>query len=288
MRDGVGASSIWLPAGGWPTVLAFLIDRFPGIDPRIWRRRCEQGLVIDDAGATIAPDHGYRAGQRVYYYRALPDEAIAPFPLDVLYRDAHLLVVDKPAFVAVMPSGRFLQQTLLVRLRRELDLPALTPLHRIDRATRGLVLFSIQAETRGAYQRLFAERAVSKHYLARTAAKTEQCLPHCRRSRIVRGEPFFRMTEAEGPPNSETWIDAVRREAAGDVYTLRPVSGRKHQLRVHMAALGLPLLNDPLYPTLAADAEDDPERPLGLLAASIAFTDPLTAAPRRFDSQLVV
>ena len=295
--DGVGSSEVWLPPGPWPDVLAFLLERFPAIDAAAWRSRSERGLISDGNGQPIDIDSPYAHGRHLYYFRELPQETPIPFEAEVLYRDAQLLVADKPHFLPVVPAGRYLQQTLLVRLRRRLDLPDLVPLHRIDRDTAGLVLFSVDPQSRGAYQQLFAERRVDKRYLALAAPLPDRSLPLTHRSRLVRGEPFFRMQEAEGAVNSETRIEGA--DDLGDCwrYHLHPVTGRKHQLRVHLAALGIPILNDPLYPVLAQNADaagdgnvetggqDDYGRPLQLLAQSIAFTDPLSGATRRFESR---
>jgi len=285
MRDGVGASAVWLPEGDWPTALAFLMARFPAIDAAQWRSRFARGLIHDAGGLPIAADAAYTPGQHLYYFRELPSETPIPFDAEVLYRDEHLLVADKPHFLPVMPSGRFLQQTLLVRLRRTLDLPELTPLHRIDRSTAGLVIFSVNRHSRGRYQQLFATRAIEKSYRALAPALHGVELPLTRRSRLVAGEPFFRMRETEGVPNSETVIEGTTPHGALQCYALRPVSGKKHQLRVHMAALGAPILNDPIYPALQpADAESF-DRPLKLLAHSVAFIDPLSQRALRFTSR---
>ncbi len=285
MRDGVGASTVWLPAGDWPTPLAFLSARFPAIDAAQWRSRFSRGLVCDASGAALDADAPYTPGQHLYYFRELPPEPHIPFEAEVLYRDEHLLVADKPHFLPVLPSGRFLQQTLLVRLRRELQLPELTPLHRIDRGTAGLVIFSVNRHSRGRYQQLFATRAIDKGYLALAPALPDVELPLTRRSRLVRGEPFFRSCETEGPANSETVIESATAHGTLQCYRLRPVTGKKHQLRVHMATLGAPIANDPMYPDVLDGDTENFERPLKLLAHSIRFTDPLNQQIRQFTSR---
>lgn len=286
-RDGVGPCSVWLPDGRWLTVLEFLCERFPAVAAATWEARMSRGDVIDDSGTRLAPDCAYRRGARLYYYREAPAEPRIPFEETVLYRDSHVLVVDKPHFLPVVPAGRFLQETLLVRLKRRLRCDDLVPLHRIDRETAGLVLFSTRPESRAAYHALFARREVRKTYHAVAATpRPGTGLPLTHRSRLAAGEPFFRMQEAEGPPNAETRIEML--EARGDtaLYRLTPVTGRKHQLRVHMASLGTPILNDPLYPHLQPRVDDDYSRPLQLLAKSIAFTDPVTGLSRELESEL--
>lgn len=280
------ASRLQLPPGPWATVLEALCARFPRIDRAQWLERLQKGRVLDASGAPLAPDAPFRAGLEIRYFRDVPDEAPIALHEQVLHADAHLVVADKPPLLPVTPSGRFLEHTLLRRLVRRLDNPDLVPLHRIDRATSGLVLFSANPASRAAYQALFRERRIHKTYLALAAPLPELSLPQVRRSRIVPGEPFFRMREIDGEPNSETHIALDADLGPAWRYRLNPVTGRKHQLRVHMAALGAPIANDDLYPDWREDAADDPLRPLKLLAQALAFDDPITGAPRRFESGL--
>ncbi len=285
LRDGVGSSVVVLPAGPWATVLEFLQERFPGIAAEEWSSRMDRGCVCDDSGQALDPASAYRAGNRVHYFRELPVETSIPFEAGILFQDQHLLAADKPHFLPVLPSGRFLQQTLLVRLKKQLGLVQLAPLHRLDRGTAGVVLFSTNAETRGRYHALFAQRQVNKVYEALAGSLDPGGFPQTRRSRMEAGEPFFRMREVAGAPNSETHIELAENRGALSLYRLRPVTGKKHQLRVHMATLGAPIVNDPLYPELRPDAAaDDFSRPLKLLARSIGFTDPLTGETRHFAS----
>lgn len=284
-RSGVGASAIQLPQGPWNRVLDFLLERFPGIDEATWLSRMARGLVTDAQGESIGPDAPYRAGSRLHYYRELAAETPVPFEAGVLYRDEQLLVADKPHFLPVVPAGRHLQETLLVRLRNELGLDAIAPLHRLDRGTAGLVLFSLDESTRGRYQALFARREVEKTYEALAPHLPGREFPLLHRSRLEPGEPFFLMREAAGEPNSETRVEIAERRGALDLYRLSPVTGRKHQLRVHMAALGAPILNDDFYPEPRPAAEDDFSRPLQLLAKALRFRDPLTGQMREFESR---
>ena len=284
--DGVAPSRQTLPAGRWETVLDFLAERHASVGAAVWAARMREGRVVDEAGRRLTPESPYRAGARVYYYREPGAETRVPFEERVLHLDAHLLVADKPHFLAVAPAGRFLRETLLVRLKRRTGLDTLVPVHRIDRETAGVVVFSVNPSTRGAYASLFQRREVSKVYEALSRARPALDFPVTRRSRIVAGEPFFRMKEVEGEPNSETRVDVLRRPGdGGTLYEARPLTGRKHQVRVHLAALGLPVVNDRLYPEALPDSPADFSAPLKLLARSVAFRDPLTGRERYFESE---
>lgn len=284
-RDGVKPSTVVLPAGSWATVLDFLVARFGDVGREAWRSRFARELVRGADGHALREDALYRVGLAVHYYRELPPEAPIPFTADVLYRDDHLLVADKPHFLPVLPSGRYLQETLLVRLRRETGIDDLSPLHRIDRDTAGLVLFSTNAASRGAYQALFTERRMVKTYEALAPLLPRERLPLIYRSRLERGEPFHLTREVEGTPNSETRIELAQELGHCARYRLFPLSGRKHQLRVHLCSLGAPIVNDPLYPVLREVAADDYSQPLQLLARELRFTDPLGGVERHFISQ---
>ena len=284
-RDGVGASSVRLPPGSWPLLLDFMSERFPEVPRDIWQSRMQLGRVQDSDGSALDDSTPYRAGRLIHYYRDLRRETPIPFEAAILYRDEHLLVADKPHFLATIPSGKYLRETLLVRLKKETGLDDLIPLHRLDRATAGLVLFSVNAATRGVYSALFAGRNIEKTYEALAPTGTDLAFPITHRSRLVASTPFFRMEEAVGEPNTETRIELIETMGAISRYRLHPHTGRKHQLRVHMAALGLPIVNDLWYPALLDDSVDDYTQPLKLLARSLAFVDPVTGESRRFESQ---
>ena len=285
MRDGVGASCVVLPTHGQGSMLDFLAERLPAVDRAAWQARMQAGDVVDERGATVEPARPFEGGLRVYYYRHLDDEPEVPFTETVLYQDEHLLVADKPHFMPVTPSGRYLQHTLLVRLKRRLGLPELSPLHRIDRDTAGLVLFSVQQRTRGAYQALFRDRTITKHYEAVAPWRADLAFPREHVSRMEESPQFFRMHEVPGEPNSHTCMEVLERRGDWALYRLSPITGKRHQLRVHMAALGLPLRNDAFYPVVNDPPEGNYSRPLQLLARSLEFTDPLTGEGRQFASR---
>jgi tRNA pseudouridine32 synthase/23S rRNA pseudouridine746 synthase len=284
IRD-ADASTVHLRGGPWLTVFEALCAAFPAIDAEQWRDRMTRGRVLDAQGGAIPPSMAYpAAGMRVHYYREVIDEAPIPFEESILHVDEHLVVADKPHFLPVIPSGGFVEQTLLRRLMRRLSNADLVPLHRIDRATAGLVLFSANRASRSAYQALFQQQRIEKRYEALAASLPDLSFPLTRCTRLVRGEPFFRTQEVDGEANSETRIEVIERGEDGWRYALYPVTGKKHQLRVHMAALGAPILNDPWYPGLNAGAADDYQRPLKLLAKTLSFIDPLSGERRCFDS----
>ena len=285
MRDGVAPSYLWLPEGQWSGMLAFLVERYPQISAAQWQDRMARGEVVSGDGTALGPDSAYRRGMRIFYYRELERETPIPFQEAVLFQDEHLLVVDKPHFLPMTPGGRFVQETLLTRLKKKFDSTDLTPIHRLDRETAGVVIFSRQVASRGAYQSLFQRREVHKTYEALAPALAGRDFPFTYRSRMVDGDKFFLMREEEGDANSETVIDVIERRGDVNLYRLHPHTGRKHQLRVHLASLGIPIVNDAFYPVARPCKDDDMSQPLQLLARAIDFIDPLTGEARHFESR---
>lgn len=297
-------STLRLPPGSWPTVFECLCAHFPSVTRAQWTARFERGRVLDAQHLALTLDHPYAPGLTVHYFREVEDEPRIPFSETVLHVDEHLVVADKPHFLPVTPAGRFVRETLLARLMERLGNAELVPLHRIDRGTAGLVLLSANRDSRSAYQALFRTGRVRKFYEAIAAPLPALCLPHRRASRIVRGEPFFRMHEDQGEANAVTLVEAMslldaHTGAPRARYRLQPLTGHKHQLRVHMMALGAPIEGDTFYPNLdesvlpqarvAGDwraPRDDYTRPLQLLARALTFTDPLSGELRHFESKL--
>jgi tRNA pseudouridine32 synthase/23S rRNA pseudouridine746 synthase len=268
------------------SVLDALCARFPRVGRETWLDRFRRGRVRDAMGATLAPQEPQTTPRVVHYWREVPAEVPVPFEERVLHVDERIVVADKPPFLAVMPAGRYVADTLVARLQRRLG-RSVVALHRLDRATAGLVLLSVDPATRGAYQALFRERRIVKVYEALARPLPEVEFPRVARTRLEPGVPFFRMRVADGPPNAETHVDVLERGATYWRYALRPVTGRKHQLRVQMAALGAPIVGDRFYPDVVAGPEDW-ANPLRLVARGLEFDDPVSGEPRRFRSTLTV
>ncbi|MGK9065718.1 RluA family pseudouridine synthase [Stutzerimonas chloritidismutans] len=282
-------STLHLPQGDWATVLDCLCARFPAIERATWVDRFARGRVLGADGQPLSAGHLYQVGLKVHYFREVPAEKPIPFEASVLHLDEHLLVADKPHFLPVMPAGEYVNETLLARLSRQVGNPDLVPIHRIDRLTAGLVLFSTNPGSRGRYQALFRERQIDKRYEAICPALPSLTFPRTERLCMVDGEPFFLMKQGDGEPNSETRIEVLERRGEHWRYALYPVTGRKHQLRLQMATLGAGICNDPFYPELLERGrrdQDDYANPLKLLARALQFNDPLTGERRQFESRL--
>jgi tRNA pseudouridine32 synthase/23S rRNA pseudouridine746 synthase len=276
-------SRIVLPSGGWPTVVDFLCERFPAVDRHAWTDRMVRGLVKAD-GVTVDRLTPFRPGTVITYHREVGAEPRIPFDEEIIYADDDLVVADKPHFLPVMPAGGYVEQTLSVRLMRRLGNPELVALHRLDRGTAGLVVFSARPSSRDAYTRLFRERLIQKTYEAIAPPMEGRAFPFVHESRIEKGSPFFRMGEVPGAPNASTRIDVLERGDRFWRYQLSPVTGRKHQLRVHMAALGAPIVGDVVYPAVREEAPGFHD-PLRLLARELRFVDPLSGLERSFLSR---
>ena len=272
-RDGIGPARLRLHGGN---VLAEFTIRFG----EAAGARVLAGEVVDSEGGVVTAETVLRAGSQVYLYRDLPHEVNVPFDLPVLYRDDNIVVVDKPHFLATMPRGSHVAQTALIRLRRELGLAELSPAHRLDRLTAGVLMFTVRREVRGAYQGLFARGEVRKTYLARSSAGPGLVAPQVVSNRITKRRGVLQAVIEPGEPNAETLIEPL---GAGR-YRLTPRTGRTHQLRVHMASLGLPIDNDPLYPEVLAVSGDDFSAPLQLVAQRLEFDDPITGRRQIFVS----
>ncbi|MER6255315.1 RluA family pseudouridine synthase [Streptomyces sp. NPDC001584] len=276
------------PDGTWPDLGDYLAARYAGTHGAdSVARLLAAGRVLGPGGRVLRAQDPYEPGAYLWFHRDMEPEPRVPFPISVVHRDAHLLVVDKPHFLATTPRGSHITETALARLRAELDLPGLSPAHRLDRLTAGLVMFSVRPEDRGAYQLLFQRREVHKEYeaLAPHDPELARTLPRTVRSRIEKTRGVIAAVEVPGgEPNAESLVECVGARGGLARYRLTPRTGRTHQLRVHMNSLGLPILGDPVYPQVTDPAPDDYRRPLQLLARVLAFTDPVTAHVHRFES----
>ncbi len=290
-RGGVDAVRVRLPAdpeGVWGTVRDHLVARYGRV---VGVERVDAmfagGEFVGVDGRPVVPDEPYTAGRYIWFHRDLPGEETVPFEVGIVHRDERIVVVDKPHFLATTPRGRHVAETVVARLRRDLGMPELQAAHRLDRLTAGLVLLVVRAEDRGAYQTLFRDRRVRKEYEAVAPYNPGLALPVTVRSHIVKERGVLAAYEVPGAePNSESRVELVERRGGLGRYRLVPETGRTHQLRVHMNALEVPLVGDPLYPVVLDDGPEDFQRPLQLLARALEFPDPFTGAVRRFESRL--
>ena len=286
MMNGVSASKVFLPQI-LPTpesLYQYLCQQFPHIAANEWQQRFNSRLIYDALGNILSRNSPYIENSHVFYYRFLAHEIHVPFEHEILFENEHLLVIDKPHFLTISPTGQYVQETLLVRLKKQTGNEFLTPIHRLDRETAGVVLFSKQVATRAIYQQMFALREVQKTYHAIAPFHAGLTFPCCTRLRMQKGEPFYTMQVVDGTVNSETAIDLLEHNTVWGKYQLQPITGKQHQLRVHLNSLGIAIKNDPFYPVVQHKREDDFSAPLQLLAKHIRFNDPMTLQEMAFSS----
>ncbi|MBX7444132.1 MULTISPECIES: RluA family pseudouridine synthase [unclassified Arthrobacter] len=304
VRDGVNATRLRLPEEGpWDTAMDYMMHRWGHIDPQGIEDRFDAGEIVGEGGVPLSRHTRLEDHTFIWYYRTLPPETRLPVEISILHQDEHLLVVDKPHFLPTTPGGTYIQESALVRLRNQLDLPDLIPMHRLDRMTAGVLLFSTNPQTRGKYQVLFEKRQVQKEYECVSAAEPAPGhaaveFPAVVRNRMTKSRSYLLAEVVDGEPNAETRIEQLETFDAGTSldaaattqrlarYRLEPHTGKTHQLRVHMASLGLGILNDAFYPDLLDKAPDDYAKPLQLLARGIRFVDPLSGRPVEYRSGL--
>ncbi|MDH3326290.1 MAG: pseudouridine synthase [Gammaproteobacteria bacterium] len=270
---------------GISSVLEFLIIKFPNIRPEVWRQRVASGKVHCRDGSLITADSPFQAQQLVYYYREVDIEPVIPFEEKILFQDEHILVAFKPHFLVIAPTGVYVEECLQNRLRKKTGLDNLQALHRLDRATTGLVLFSLDPATRHLYHNLFSGHEIHKTYHAIARVSNKENLVGQQwevKNRLVKSEPGFLMQVIEGEPNSHSLIRCLAQSGDKALFELNPITGKTHQLRLHMQALGWPILNDMYYPTLQPKADDNYSKPLQLLAKELRFIDPVTQQSRVF------
>ncbi|MFD5278585.1 RluA family pseudouridine synthase [Pseudarthrobacter sp. NPDC058362] len=310
VRDGVNATRLRLPEDGpWDTAMDYMMHRWGHIDPQGIEDRFDAGEIVGEGGVPLDRTTRLQDHTFIWYYRTLPPETRIPVEINILHQDEHLLVADKPHFLPTTPGGTYIQESALVRLRNQLDLPDLIPMHRLDRMTAGVLLFSTNPQTRGKYQVLFEKRQVQKEYECVSAAEPAPGHPAVEfpvvvRNRMTKSRSYLLAEVVDGEPNAETRIEQLETfdagtpadaSAAGSAahpavrlarYRLEPHTGKTHQLRVHMASLGLGIVNDAFYPELLDKAPDDYSRPLQLLARGIRFVDPISGKPVEYRSRL--
>jgi tRNA pseudouridine32 synthase/23S rRNA pseudouridine746 synthase len=287
--DGVSSSRVYLPSDKrYRDLLEFFTITFPHIKLSEWKTRFTKGLIMTVDGEPVRADDPYQTNTHLIYFRRLDREPEIPFAEEILYQDEHIVVADKPHFLPVTPSGLYLHQTLLNRLKKRTGIQTLSPIHRIDRDTAGLVIFSVRPQERALYQNLFRDRAVKKVYEAIALYYEEQALrlPMTYQNKMAESEHFLQMQEVQGEPNADTFIELIEVDKPWARYRLIPGSGKKHQLRSHLNTLGIPIRNDQIYPFLTPYQEYDIDfsKPLQLLAKEIYFVDPISKQEKSFMS----
>jgi tRNA pseudouridine32 synthase/23S rRNA pseudouridine746 synthase len=270
----------------YPSILSFLVQRFPQVEQSEWEQRIRAGKVLDEAANPIDFGTPYWPQKRLFYFREVAAEPTIPLFEKILFQNDEILVACKPPFLPVTPSGPYVNECLLNRVKATTGNLNLVPLHRIDRETSGLVIFSQNKETRGLYASLFSDARIKKTYSA--LAETLFC-PNNQQwlveNRLVKGEPWFRMQVAVGAVNARSRIELVEFRDRRAKFLLYPITGKQHQLRLHMSGLGLSIMNDRYYPDLLPKQEDDPGHPLQLIAKRLEFTDPVSGQNMEFESE---
>lgn len=287
-RHGLDAAWVRTPGSDkedtlrWATMRDFLMDRLPA--KAMVADMLKAGEFVDQAGRSWRGDEAFRPHAFVWFHRPLAPETPVPFPIKVLEVNDRFVVVDKPHFVATTPRGAHVQQSALVKMRLALDMPELAPAHRLDRLTAGVLVFTARREYRGAYAGVFQSRGAVKTYEALAPCDPSLEFPRRIIGRIEKRRDSLQAELVPGEPNTETLVEIVEVRGAYAHYRLSPVTGKTHQLRVHMASLGLPILGDSLYPTIMNVPMDDFSSPLQLIARRLSFTDPIDHTLRDYES----
>ena len=284
-------SKITLPPknNGWNNLLEFLVEQFPLIEESIWIARFSDNKIHWISGEMVNQETPFKPSQILCYYREVPDEPIIPFQHQIIFRNEHILIADKPHFLPVTPGGIYVNECLLERIRQQENLSDIVTTHRLDRETAGLVMFSINPQTRGDYCQLFAKGEIEKHYQAiakLTPQALNQTMPQNWQiaNRLAKSKPSFLMHEVDGEINARSEISLIAKQNNFGLFDLKPITGKTHQLRLHMLKIGMPILNDKFYPILLADKKLDFDSPLQLLAKKLSFRDPITKKHLSFES----
>lgn len=234
---------------GWAdglTALAYLAQRYGHSTRLEWQQRLERGEVALN-GVTIHTDQPLKAGQHLTWTRPPWHEPEVPLHYHRLYEDAHLLAVSKPSGLPTMPAGGFLEHTLLHLVRREY--PTASALHRLGRGTSGLVLFGLDETARRGVLAQWRGREVEKTYLALSSGVAAQDtytittpigpVPHPKLGEVYAAHM--------GGKSAHSVARVLERRQGSTLFEVQIATGRPHQIRIHLASVGLPLLGDPLY-----------------------------------------
>lgn len=281
-------SVVTMPAAEqpYPSIVDFLVQTFPNVPRRRWAERILEGKVLSDTGRPITAETAYAPSRRLFYFRETEHEPVIPFASRVLFQNDEILVACKPHFLPVIPGGRYVEECVMNRLRAATGIDDLVPMHRLDRDTAGVILCSVNKRTRGRYQTLFMQGQVDKTYHAIAhVPRPPEADRWTVENRIVRGDPRFRMTVVPGAANARTHIELLGVHGNRALFRLQPITGKTHQLRLHMSGLGFPIINDRVYPDLQPERDDNFEQPLQLLAKAIRFRDPVCGTERVFQSE---
>ena len=303
IKDGLNPTRVRTPEANitaWDFLSAVISaqrHRHPHDDAAALQARFDSGEVVLRNQTQLRPESVLRQDEDVFFYRMPAPEVPVPYDIPILYEDEHILIADKPPFMATMPRARHIVQTATVQLRRMTGNSELAPAHRLDRLTSGILLFTKHREVRGAYQTLFAEKKVSKTYQA--IAKYQRFpTPLQWSSHLTKTPGEIQGRIGDGPPNAFTTLTSVEQidntpyeKIHGYLpqlgkYTLQPTTGKTHQLRLHMWQAGVPIVGDPVYPEIFPEDAEDMRIPMHLTATRIEFTDPLSEKPREFESAL--
>ncbi|MBO3130234.1 pseudouridine synthase [Dermatophilus congolensis] len=295
-RDGLDPVWVRTPARvrneplPWATVAEFLRERLPAVNIDDWLKNHR---FVDETGHPLTGQEPCQPARFIWFHKdPPPPERPVPGELTILHHDERIIVMDKPHFLATTPRGSHIRETALIRARLTLGLPHIAPAHRLDRLTGGILLFTTEPRWRRPYQTLFETGAVTKTYEALAVPLAGAGEGFEVRSRIIKPRGSWQAIEVEGEPNAHTRGRLLQTSTGpgGQVgrYELCPVTGKTHQLRVHMSSLGAPLLNDPLYPVvqeeLLTPAGERFDQPLGLVARTLRFIDPVDGTPRSYTS----
>ncbi|OIO72141.1 MAG: pseudouridine synthase [Zetaproteobacteria bacterium CG1_02_53_45] len=273
-----------------PHLLEFLDSHFPFVGRDVWLHRLESGKISDESGNIVTLDTPYRINARLRYFREVKYEQPIPFQETILFHNDFILVADKPHFLPVTPGGSYVNECLLHRLKRKTGLEHLVPVHRLDRETAGLVLFTCQESNRRPWFDLFRLGGIDKSYEAIATLPDhpaqQQWLVE---SRIERGEPWVRHRNVEGVINARSRIRLLELRGEQARFALEPITGKTHQLRLHLGLIASHIIGDRLYPEYQPpETPPNYDNPLQLLAKSLNFTDPVSGENRHFESRFTL